>query len=85
MLAKSMLAGVPQVLVPGGGDQWELAQRARRWGSAVVVRPTTVESLAAACRKVLDNKSFTEAARRGARTGADVVDPVAVCVGEARS
>lgn len=85
MLAKSMLAGVPQVLVPGGGDQWELAQRARRWGSAVVVRPTTVESLAAACRQVLDSKSFTEAARRGARTGADVVDPVAVCVGAARS
>ncbi|MCK0518524.1 glycosyltransferase [Williamsia sp. DF01-3] len=84
MLAKSMLAGVPQVLVPGGGDQWELAQRARRWGSAAVVRPTTVESLAAECRKVLDNKSFTDAARRGARTGVDVVDPVAVCVGAAR-
>jgi UDP:flavonoid glycosyltransferase YjiC (YdhE family) len=85
MLAKSMLAGVPQVLVPGGGDQWELAQRASRWGSAEVVRPPTVAALAAACRKVLDSNSFAEAARRGAATGRDVVDPVAVCARAARS
>jgi UDP:flavonoid glycosyltransferase YjiC (YdhE family) len=85
MLAKSMLAGVPQVLVPGGGDQWELAQRARRWGSAEVVRPATADALASACRKVLDDNSFTEAARRGAATGHDVVDPVTVCARAARS
>lgn len=79
MLAKSMLAGVPQVLVPGGGDQWELAQRAHRWGSAEVVRPVTVETLSAACRKVLEDNTFAVAARRAGHTGADVVDPVAVC------
>ncbi|WP_110472054.1 glycosyltransferase [Williamsia limnetica] len=79
MLAKSLIAGVPQVLVPGGGDQWELAQRARRWGSAEVVRPAGAQALSAACRKVLDSKSFAESARRAGATAADTVDAVAVC------
>lgn len=85
MLAKSMMAGVPQVLVPGGGDQWELAERARRWGSAEVVRPVAVEALSAACRKILDDNRFTVAARRAGDTRADVVDPVDVCTRAARS
>ncbi|PXW33604.1 UNVERIFIED_CONTAM: UDP:flavonoid glycosyltransferase YjiC (YdhE family) [Williamsia faeni] len=79
MLAKSMLAGVPQVLVPGGGDQWELAQRARRWGCAEVVRPLTVDALASATRKILQNSSFADAARRAGESGADVLDAVALC------
>jgi UDP:flavonoid glycosyltransferase YjiC (YdhE family) len=79
MLAKALLAGVPQVLVPGGGDQWELAQRARRWGCAEVVRPATAPALSAACRKVLDSTSFAESARRAGLSAADTVDPVAVC------
>ncbi|OZG26704.1 glycosyl transferase [Williamsia sp. 1138] len=79
MLAKSLLAGVPQVLVPGGGDQWELAQRARRWGCAEVVRPATVQGLSASCRKVLDSTSFAESAQRAGSSAADTVDPVAVC------
>ncbi len=79
MLAKSLIAGVPQVLVPGGGDQWELAQRARRWGCAEVVRPVTVQGLSASCRKVLDSTSFAESARRAGSSAADTVDPVAVC------
>lgn len=79
MLAKSMLAGVPQVLVPGGGDQWELAQRARRWGCAEVVRPPTVGAMASAIRKILQNNSFATAARRAAQSNADVLDPVALC------
>lgn len=85
MLAKSMMAGVPQVLVPGGGDQWELAERARRWGSAEVVRPATVATLSAASRKVLDDNSFADAARRAGDTRTDVVDPVGVCVRAART
>jgi UDP:flavonoid glycosyltransferase YjiC (YdhE family) len=27
MLSKTLMAGVPMVVVPGGGDQWELANR----------------------------------------------------------
>ncbi|ORM24234.1 nucleotide disphospho-sugar-binding domain-containing protein [Williamsia sp. 1135] len=79
MLAKSLIAGVPQVLVPGGGDQWELAQRARRWGCAEVVRPVTARELSASCRKVLDSTSFAESARSAGSSAADTVDPVAVC------
>ena len=34
MVAKTLLAGVPLVVVPGGGDQWEIANRVVRQGSA---------------------------------------------------
>ncbi len=33
MLAKALSAGVPAVIVPGEGDQWELANRARGRGA----------------------------------------------------
>lgn len=39
MVAKTLLAGVPMVVVPGGGDQWEIANRVVRQGSAVLIRP----------------------------------------------
>ena len=79
MLAKALLAGVPAVVVPGGGDQWELANRAARQGSAVVVRPPSAEALRAAVEQVLSNGAHTDAAQRAARSIADVADPVAVC------
>lgn len=41
MVAKTLLAGVPMVVVPGGGDQWEIANRVVRQGSAVLIRPLT--------------------------------------------
>lgn len=79
MLAKALLAGVPAVVVPGGGDQWELANRVARQGSALVVRPPTGEALCAAVLEVLGDDRFTEAAQRAAKTIAEVVDPVEVC------
>ncbi|MGW0175175.1 glycosyltransferase [Rhodococcus sp. NPDC003322] len=79
MLAKTLLAGVPAVTVPGGGDQWELANRAARQGSALVVRPLTADALREAVLRMLDEPSFGEAAREAARTAGDVEDPVAVC------
>ena len=47
ILSKTLLAGVPVVVVPGGGDQWELANRVVRQGSARLIRPLTVEALVA--------------------------------------
>ena len=35
MVSKTLQAGVPMVVVPGGGDQWEIANRLVRQGSAV--------------------------------------------------
>lgn len=78
MLAKSLLAGVPVVTVPGGGDQWELANRVRRQGSGVVVRPLEVGALATAVRQVLVDPVFAAAARRAADSVCGVVDPVRV-------
>ena len=79
MLSKTLLAGVPMVVVPGGGDQWELANRVVRQGSARLVRPLTGDALAAAVGEVLSAPGCREAARRAARGIAEVADPVRVC------
>jgi UDP:flavonoid glycosyltransferase YjiC (YdhE family) len=79
LLAKALLAGVPVVAVPGGGDQWELANRAARQGSAVIVRPPDVAAVRAAVLNVLGDSSFAAAAAEAGKTVADVADPVTVC------
>ncbi|WP_078310980.1 MULTISPECIES: nucleotide disphospho-sugar-binding domain-containing protein [unclassified Mycobacterium] len=78
-LSKALLAGVPVVAVPGGGDQWELANRVVRQGSAELVRPLNRDSLAGAIGRVLGDQRYTEAARRAAAGAVDVQDPVRVC------
>ena len=79
MVAKTLLAGVPLVVVPGGGDQWELANRVERHGSGRLVRPLTGEALASAAADVLATPSYRDAAQRAAAGAADVTDPVRVC------
>lgn len=79
MLAKALLAGVPAVVVPGGGDQWELANRVVRQGSARLVRPLTPEALAAAANAVISEPSYRDAARRAGESIVGVADPVRVC------
>jgi UDP:flavonoid glycosyltransferase YjiC (YdhE family) len=79
LVAKALLAGVPMVVVPGGGDQWEIANRLVRQGSAQLVRPLTSETLVAAVGEVLSTPSYREAARDAGATVADVADPVQVC------
>lgn len=79
MLSKTLLAGVPMVVVPGGGDQWELANRVVRQGSAVLVRPLTGATLAAAVDQVLSSPRYREAARTAGASLAGVADPVRVC------
>jgi UDP:flavonoid glycosyltransferase YjiC (YdhE family) len=78
-VAKSMLAGVPMVVVPGGGDQWEIANRVVRQGSARLIRPLTADALADAVREVLGSPGYRKAAIRGGASAADVTDPVRVC------
>lgn len=79
MVAKTLLAGVPLVTVPGGGDQWEIANRMVRQGSARLVRPLTADALVAAVNEVLASPSYRAAAQRAAAGIADVADPVRVC------
>ena len=67
MVAKTLLAGVPMVVVPGGGDQWEIANRVVRQGSARLIRPLTAEALTAAVDEVLSSPGYRERARRGGR------------------
>jgi UDP:flavonoid glycosyltransferase YjiC (YdhE family) len=79
LLAKSLLAGVPIVTVPGGGDQWELANRAARQGSSILVRPFTGAAVRDAVRRVLDDPSYRTAAAAAAATAAEVADPIEIC------
>ncbi|MGV0742305.1 glycosyltransferase [Mycolicibacterium sp. XJ870] len=79
MVSKTLLAGVPMVVVPGGGDQWEIANRVVRQGSAQLVRPLTAEALTVAVGMVLGSPSYREAAARAGASVTEVVDPVRVC------
>jgi UDP:flavonoid glycosyltransferase YjiC (YdhE family) len=78
-VSKTLLAGVPMVVVPGGGDQWEIANRIVRQGSARLIRPLTSDALVAAVADVLASPSYRRQAQL-ARAGIDDVDdPVRVC------
>jgi|HigsolmetaAR203D_1030402.scaffolds.fasta_scaffold01793_6 UDP:flavonoid glycosyltransferase YjiC (YdhE family) len=79
MVSKALLAGVPLVVVPGGGDQWEIANRVVRQGCGELVRPLTADALVAAVQRVLGSASYREAARRAGATVTQVADPVRVC------
>jgi UDP:flavonoid glycosyltransferase YjiC (YdhE family) len=79
MVAKTLLAGVPLVVVPGGGDQWEIANRVVRQGSGQLIRPMTADALVGAVAAVLSTPDYRAAARRAAASVAEVVDPVRVC------
>ncbi len=79
MVAKTLLAGVPLVAVPGGGDQWEIANRVVRQGSARLIRPLTADALVAAVNEVLSYPGYRKAAESAAAGGAGVADPVRVC------
>lgn len=78
MLAKALSAGVPVVTIPGGGDQWELANRVARQGSGVIVRPVDSHAIGIAIASVLDDPDYANAAERAARSAVDVIDPVHV-------
>jgi UDP:flavonoid glycosyltransferase YjiC (YdhE family) len=79
IVAKTLLAGVPLVVVPGGGDQWEIANRVVRQGSGRLIRPLTADALTAEVAEVLSAPRYRERAV-AARVGADTVsDPVRVC------
>lgn len=70
MLSKTLMAGVPMVVVPGGGDQWELANRVVRQGSGRLVRPLTAEALGAEVGEVLSSPRY-----RGRRCGRPRASP----------
>jgi UDP:flavonoid glycosyltransferase YjiC (YdhE family) len=79
MVAKALLAGVPMVIVPGGGDQWEIANRVVRQGSAQLIRPLTREALITAVAEVLASSGYRQQARLAGAGIDDVDDPVRVC------
>lgn len=79
IVSKTMLHGVPLVTVPGGGDQWEIANRVVRQGSGPLLRPLTADALVAAVSEVLADPSYRAAAQRAAASIGSVADPVRVC------
>ena len=80
MVAKTLLAGVPMVVIPGGGDQWEMANRVVRQGSARLIRPLTAEALVAEVGEVLSSPRLSGGRPAGrVRASGEVADPVRVC------
>jgi UDP:flavonoid glycosyltransferase YjiC (YdhE family) len=79
MVSKTLLAGVPMVVAPGGGDQWEIANRVARQGSARLIRPVTAEAMAAEVGEVLASPRYRAAAQEAAASSDGVVDPVRAC------
>lgn len=79
IVAKALLHGVPLVTVPGGGDQWEIANRVVRQGAGRLIRPLTAESLSAAVAAVLADPGYRGAAERARSNAGAVADPVQVC------
>lgn len=79
MVAKTLLAGVPLVVVPGGGDQWEMANRVVRQGSARLIRPLTSDALVTAVNDVLSSPGYRDAAQLAAASLVAVADPVRTC------
>lgn len=76
MVARTLAAGKPLVLVPGGGDQRELANRVARLDAGIVVH--RLKNLDRATKKVLCADSYTAAAGRIAATRA-ATDAVSAC------
>ncbi|WP_436777414.1 glycosyltransferase [Yinghuangia sp. YIM S09857] len=62
---KSLAAGVPMVCIPLGRDQMEVAAHVRFAGAGVTVgKGSTAARIARAVRRVLDDPSYRDAARR---------------------
>ncbi|MBD8505419.1 glycosyl transferase [Hoyosella sp. G463] len=85
-LARALLAGTPMVIIPGEGDQRELAARAQRRGVAEIVRTNSDGDLdpaavRAAIERVVGDPRYRAAAAEAARTASDVQDPLSVCEG----
>ncbi|GGC60176.1 glycosyl transferase [Hoyosella rhizosphaerae] len=83
-VVRALLAAVPLVVIPGGGDQTELAARVRRLGVGEVVRPRPDGSIdGARVRQAIDtvlgDPKYRAAARAAAESAHRVEDPVSVC------
>jgi UDP:flavonoid glycosyltransferase YjiC (YdhE family) len=65
--------------VPGGADQWELAIRVVRQGSARLVRPLTPDAVVAEISEVLSKPRYREAALQAGESVVGVADPVRSC------
>jgi len=85
LMAKSLAAGVPMVVVPGVGDQGANAARLVELGAGLAIPPRrlTPARLAAAVSRVLASPSYAEAASRVAATAAGLTPARAVQVLEA--
>jgi UDP:flavonoid glycosyltransferase YjiC (YdhE family) len=80
MVSKALAAGVPLVLLPGGGDQRDLSRRVARLGAGITIeREATPRRLAAAIARVLTDPGYPAAANAAAGSAPCVVDPVRLC------
>lgn len=72
--------GVPQVILPQGADNYEHAVMCESAGTAIVLRPETLDpaKLAVAVRRVVDDEVYDGASRSCAEEIAAMPDAVSV-------
>lgn len=83
IISRGLLAGLPLVVVPGGGDQRELASRVVRLGVGLSVRPgrdgrPDAAEMADAINEVRENDGYAAAAQGAAQSLAAAHDVVGV-------
>ncbi|HSP37126.1 MAG TPA: nucleotide disphospho-sugar-binding domain-containing protein [Frankiaceae bacterium] len=69
MLAKALIRGLPQLVIPGGGEQFDNARRLKRAGAAIPILPmrlSTAKATTAVARLVGDPRYRLAAERLGA-------------------
>jgi UDP:flavonoid glycosyltransferase YjiC (YdhE family) len=72
MVAKALVRGLPQLVVPGGGEQFDNAMRLRRMGAAIPMLPMRLTSakVTTAIARLVGDPAYRRAAERaGASAG----------------
>ncbi len=66
MVAKALVRGLPQLVIPGGGEQFDNAMRLKRLGAAIPMLPMrlTPAKATTAIARLVGDPAYTAAARR---------------------
>lgn len=72
MVAKALVRGLPQLVIPGGGEQFDNAMRLKRAGAAIPILPMrlTPAKATTAIAKLIGDPSYRRAAERIGATAA---------------
>jgi UDP:flavonoid glycosyltransferase YjiC (YdhE family) len=70
MVAKALVRGLPQLVIPGGGEQFDNAMRLKRLGAAIPMLPMrlTTAKVTTAVARLIGDPAYAAAAQRAGAT-----------------